>query len=119
MVSEFIECPTCNEMIEVLIRRPRVEPPQPPGTAPHPLALAFAPTSGLAISSLVLGILSVFLCITAIPGVICGHFSLRCIRKSDGRLGGKGMAIAGLVIAYVALALWLGIGLPLFLSHAT
>ena len=116
---EFIECPTCNEMIEVLIPRQKVAALKSADPAPMLPAPVFviAPISGLAISSLVLGIVSVFLCITAIPGVICGHLSLLRIRTSNGGLGGKGLALAGLVTGYVALALWLVIGLPLLMSH--
>jgi len=38
---------------------------------------------------------------TGIPGVICGHTALSRIRKSGGRLGGEGLAIAGLVTGYI------------------
>lgn len=40
----------------------------------------------------------------SIPAVILGHISLSEIRKSAGRLQGKGMAIAGLVMGYVSVA---------------
>lgn len=40
----------------------------------------------------------------SIPAVILGHISLSDIRKSAGRLQGKGMAIAGLVMGYVSVA---------------
>jgi len=78
--------------------------------------------SGLAIASLVLGILSFLGGITAIPAVVCGHLSLSCIKKAAGTIGGRGMAIAGLVLGYVFTgvfavfftALLVGIALPVF-----
>ena len=62
-------------------------------------------TSGLAIASLVLGLCSL-LCgvFTSIPAVICGHISLSRIKESAGALTGRGMAIAGLVIGYIFIA---------------
>ena len=68
-----------------------------------------AKTSGLAIASLVLGILSLVLCwiggVAAIPAVICGHLSLSKIKKSAGTLSGQGMAIAGLVMGYISIVI--------------
>lgn len=62
-------------------------------------------TPGIAIASLVLGIFGVVgACLTGIPAVICGHLALSRIGKSNGALGGKGIAIAGTVIGYVAIA---------------
>ena len=82
-------------------------------TAPAPAAK----TSGLAIASFVLGILS--LCtffITAIPAVIFGIVSLVKIGKSAGKLKGNGFAIAGIVVPAVSvifvLPLMLGIMMP-------
>ena len=63
-----------------------------------------AKMSGLAVTALVLGILS--LCsffITALPAIICGIIGLVKISKSEGRLKGKGLAIAGIVIPVVLL----------------
>ena len=63
-------------------------------------------TSGLATWSLVLGVLGFFASLlTAIPGVVCGHIALKRIREANGALSGRNMAIAGLVLGYVAIAL--------------
>jgi type IV pilus assembly protein PilA len=64
---------------------------------------AGAETSGKAIGSLVCGILF-FFPPSAVLAIIMGHLSLSEIRRSAGRLGGKGMAIAGLVLGYAGLA---------------
>jgi hypothetical protein len=76
-------------------------------------------TSGLAIWSLVLGILSLF-CFSifaAIPGVICGHKALSRIKRSGGAIPGQGLAIGGLVTGYIGIALSL-IMVPLMLAIA-
>jgi len=77
-----------------------------PATGYSPVgAVPAAPnqTSGKAIASLVLGIL-VFLPFSSIAAVILGHLSLSEIRKSAGRLGGHGMAVAGLILGYLGIA---------------
>lgn len=64
-------------------------------------ASAPAKTSGLAIASLVLGLLGC----TSLFGLICGIIALVKIGKSQGRLGGKGLAIAGVCISGVTMLL--------------
>jgi len=63
--------------------------------------------SGLAIASLVLGIIGMLVCgvgvLLGIPAVICGHMALPKIKRSGGAVTGSGMAIAGLVTGYVAI----------------
>ena len=75
-----------------------------------------AKTSGLAIASLVLAILSFFtFFLTAIPAIILGIVALVKIEKSAGQLKGKGLAIAGIAVPGVALpivALLMGILMP-------
>ncbi len=56
-------------------------------------------TSGMAIASLVLGILG----ITALLGLILGIVSLVQINRSRGRLRGQGLAIAGICVSAFAL----------------
>ena len=55
-------------------------------------------TSGLAITSLVMGVLG--LCgITALVGIVCGIVAIVQISRSEGRLKGQGLAIAGLCLS--------------------
>jgi hypothetical protein len=64
----------------------------------------------LAVTSLVLGIVSLVVCLgplTAIPAIICGHVARRRARQSPAQYGGPGMALAGLVLGYVSVALLL------------
>jgi competence protein ComGC len=87
---------------------------------PPPLENASQPkTIGLAIWSLVLGILSLacFTIFTGIPGVICGHKALSKIKRSNGALTGQGLAIAGLVTGYLGIA-WAIFVIPLMMAIA-
>jgi len=80
-------------------RRPAVPPP----AIPPPVE---SRVSSLAIASLVLGVLGLFtLGITAIPGVIFGIVALVKIQKSQSRLGGSGLAIAGICVSGLALVI--------------
>lgn len=73
---------------------PSLPPPIPTTTEP------------LAICSLILSLAGLVCCaiVTAIPGVICGHIALSRIARQP-QLQGKGMAIAGLIIGYAAIAI--------------
>src|SRR5256885_12955033 len=76
------------------------QPPPLPGSA-----LIAPRTSPIAIVGLVLAVLS-FLCVpivTVIPAIICGHVAWSKIRKSGGALQGKGIALAGLIVGYLAI----------------
>jgi type IV pilus assembly protein PilA len=61
------------------------------------------PTSAKATASLLCGIFA-FLPPASIAAIILGHLSLSDIRKSAGRLGGRGAAIVGLVLGYAGIA---------------
>ncbi len=63
--------------------------------------------SRLAVSSFVLGILNLpLLGLTSIPCVICGHMACGKIKKSERRLKGKGLAVAGLVMGYLGVVMF-------------
>jgi Domain of unknown function (DUF4190) len=70
-------------------------------------ASATPPNSVPAVVSLVCGILS-WLPILPVVGAICaiiaGHIARKQIRESGGRLGGSGMATAGLILGYLQIA---------------
>lgn len=67
-------------------------------------------TCGLATTSMILGISGFFLLFTAIPAVICGHIARSKISKSQGKLGGDGMALAGLITGYLSIGVIVVIG---------
>ncbi|MBD8899679.1 DUF4190 domain-containing protein [Rhodanobacter sp. DHG33] len=66
-------------------------------------------TSSMAVVSLVFGILTWFMLpfVGALIAVICGHLARAEIRRApiDQRMEGDGMALTGLVLGYVQLAL--------------
>ena len=73
-------------------------------------------TCGLAIASLVMGILSLFCSLfMAIPAIICGIIALVKISKSQGQLKGNGLAIAGIVVPAVVMFLILPIMLAILM----
>jgi len=83
-------------------------PPSHPPVPSTPSQATVTPqkVSGLAITSLVLGILG--FCswgITSLFGLIFGCIGLSKISKSGGTLGGKGLAIAGICISGVTLVM--------------
>jgi Domain of unknown function (DUF4190) len=81
---------------------------QPPPGYGQPLPVGQT-TNGLAIASLVLGIVWVF-GLGSILAVIFGFVGRKQIRQSGGRQSGGGMAIAGIVLGFVGvvgLILWI------------
>jgi hypothetical protein len=72
-------------------------------------------TSGLAIVSLVLGILSL-LCLSilaGIPALICGIVALKKVTESLGALAGKGYAVAGIIMGSLSLLIFVSC-IPVF-----
>jgi prepilin-type processing-associated H-X9-DG protein len=73
-----------------------------PGPSPEVLWIPDEPrrtaTSGKAIVSLALGVLFVFACLTGIPAILFGRAALRDIDQNKGRLRGRWLAIAGIVL---------------------
>ncbi|MGI5292351.1 DUF4190 domain-containing protein [Nonomuraea polychroma] len=62
-------------------------------------------TNGMAVASLVLGIIGLIFCgVTSIPGVILGHVAMNKIKRTGEE--GQGMAVAGLVTSYITVVLW-------------
>src|ERR1035438_2801613 len=84
---------------------------------PFPVTPAQPKNSGLAIWSLVFGILAIVLSVVcigplfSIPAVICGHIAYSRIRRSVGALSGEGLALGGLITGYIGIALIPIIGL--------
>jgi len=66
-------------------------------------------TSGLAIASMICGIVSILFCqvIGALPAIICGHMAIGQISTSPLPMSGRGMAIAGLILGYLQFLLLL------------
>jgi hypothetical protein len=92
---------------------PQAPSPDAPLPPPTPALPPLPRTSGLAIASLVLGTtsLAAFWCccgqgfVPSVLGVIFGHVALAQIKRSQGRLDGRGLAIAGAVTGYLGIAI--------------
>ena len=84
---------------------PYVSPESAVAAGNYPVSAAVP--SGLAIVSLVCGILGLVTCVfpLAIPAVICGHVALGRMNSQAVPTGGRGMAIAGLILGYLTILL--------------
>ncbi len=107
--DEATQCTNCGNVL--------TEPSQQAVAQGIPLAAMEPKTCGLAIASLVTGILSLFCSFfMAIPAIICGIIALVKIGKSNGQLKGNGLAIAGIavpaVLSLVVVPLMLAILMP-------
>jgi hypothetical protein len=99
-------CAVCGRDSQAGTGIPAVDPQVAFGLPPE--------TSGKAIFSLVCGILFVILPFSIIA-VIFGYIALSEIRKSPGRLEGRGLAITGIVLGYVGVAVTVGfVGLGMY-----
>jgi hypothetical protein len=91
-------CPKCGAQTAAQAAYPQSGASAPP-------AVALAPkTSGLAIVSLICGLLF-FIFPSAAAAVICGHISRSEIRRSRGQKTGAGMALAGLILGYIGISI--------------
>ena len=84
-----------------------VTPPATWAPAPMPARPTFVTTTpatnGFAVASLVCAV-SWFFGFGSVLGVVFGHLALRQIEQGGGVQGGRGLAIAGLVLGYLSLA---------------
>jgi len=138
-----LKCPTCQADFVVPPPSPpgqlRIDVPRRVGapgatgpagpvsraaTVPMPMAAAapapgqVSKTSGLAIASLVLSLLTLLIGpFGFIPGIICGHIARAKIANSP-NLKGSGLAKAGLIVGYIFLGLGI-LGLAFFFVALT
>ena len=101
--TEFRPLSAFPEFADAFVARAAtpIMPPPLPTTPTSP-----AKTSGVAITSLVLGILGVFTCgITALIGLIFGIIAMVKVKNSGGKLGGGGIALAGVIVSGIFLVM--------------
>ena len=137
-LGQIISCPACNQQIQLpaperpaaglaapAVQKKIVMRKNNSGTSSStreeqtPSRQSPAKTSPGAIWSLVLGILGLtcFGPLAGVPAIICGHVSLGNIRRSGGAVGGGGLAIAGLILGYVGIAVMVLL-IPLYAAIA-
>lgn len=97
-----------------------------PGHVPPQYAVPYGvvpgSTPGLAIASMVCGICCLFMCYFAglcgLAAVICGHMAINRISNSSVPLGGRGMAITGLVLGYLGILISVGFIVMMILAFS-
>ena len=107
--TEIIEAAVVEPVDDEVVPPPPEDlpvPPPPPPSAPTPVE-APTPTSGLAIASLVLGIggLTILPLLGSIVALILGYMARNEIRQRPDELTGDGLAIAGIVMGWIAVGL--------------
>ncbi|MHC4460681.1 MAG: DUF4190 domain-containing protein [Planctomycetota bacterium] len=95
-----------EELLETLRKSVKVDAgPAGPGES-KPIS-----TSGLAIASLVFSLVGPIGCI---PAIICGHLALGKVKKEPA-VQGRGLALAGTIIGYIVLGVFIVLMTPIFL----
>lgn len=77
--------------------------PPPPGAARAAYSTQPTKTNGLAVASLVLGIVWLWF-IGSILALVFGYIARKQIDESNGSQTGRGMAVAGIVLGWIGLA---------------
>lgn len=111
-----MQCEKCGKEVEKPENCPHCVQQGYPGHHGH--VHHHPPTSGLAVASMILGILSTFFwLLTAIPGLIIGIFGLTKINMGCRR--GKGMAISGIVLSGISIFCPVFLALGIFIVGMT
>ena len=93
------------------------QPQYPPGQYGQPPYQAGPKTNGLAIASLILGILWVCF-VGSILALIFGYMARKQIKESGGTQQGDGMALAGIILGWIGVA-FLVLDIILVITGAT
>ncbi len=107
-------CPSCGKLVpDINLYCPHC------GTKLSKTVLVAKTMSGLAIASLVLGILG-FLVLPIIGPILAAIFGERAKRKieSSPNIGGKGMAIAGMILGIIGITVTILVALTLIIRQA-
>ena len=105
----LVQCPECQK--QITIPAAPHSPPPSDSTVPPPVMGKPSKKSRLSVIGLVLGILGLWFMglLAAIPAVICAHIArARALKSPTGQ--DKGIASAGLVVGYLAIAISLFMG---------
>ena len=73
------------------------------------------PSNGMAIASLVLGVLGLVIGLLSILAIVFGYTARRNVERATGARTGSGLAAAGIALGWIGLALWV-IGIVLITS---
>jgi hypothetical protein len=98
-------CQNCGKALTGDVETPQVTPTPMTSSQPQTVTREVR-TSGLAVASLILGIIGLLINLLGVLAIIFGAISLGQINREP-ELGGKGMAIAGLVLGIISVAIWI------------
>lgn len=107
LAAEAKFCPHCGSSVTAPHPAGAGGPYNPPPYGSPPYGPPAPPTSSLAITSLVAGLVAWFVLpvIGALVAVITGHMARGEIRAQRGQLAGDGMALTGMILGYIQLVL--------------
>lgn len=97
-------CSRCGQWLSSWRPIQTAEPIQPPAQAQPPLVIALPRTNSLAVAGFICALVGFFIFGVALGplAAVLGAVALSQIRKSDGNQGGKGFAIAAIVLGALA-----------------
>jgi hypothetical protein len=108
-VEEVIQeaAPEEESVQDELLFEPPPPPPGPPTPPRPPVPPSAPPTSGMAIASLIMGIVGLTLLplIGSILALIFGYMARNDIRQRPDEVSGEGLAIAGIVMGWIMIGL--------------
>lgn len=105
--------------------QPQYPPPPPgygqPAYGQPAYAMQIAQPNGLALASLIAGILSLTLCgtVAAIVAIVTGHMGLNRAKTLPPELARRGMALAGLIMGYISVGITVLIVILVIIASAT
>ena len=80
------------------------QPAQPGAYVPPSTAPGASRTNGMAIGSLVCGLLFCVPFVTGLAAIVLGFFGIK--RANEPQVGGKGLAVTGLVLGVLSVGMW-------------
>jgi type IV pilus assembly protein PilA len=96
-VADFVAvCPYCGAAVAVA---------QVPQFAGQPAFSGPPQNSGKALASLICGVMFFVWPLSAVAAIVLGHLALSDIKRSAGRLAGRGLAVGGLVTGYIGVSI--------------
>src|SRR5215469_13129585 len=102
--TALLQAQTYGQLAQLTADLPNRMPVTPPQVYQPPPFGVQRPTNGMAIAALICGVCQVFAWfLAAIPAIVLGHLARRQIRETGE--AGDGMALAGLILGYIGLAL--------------